>query len=367
MAIKNFAWIATWKITRRCNLYCVYCDHASMRKATHKEDIDYEKAVENIHRYSPKIVNISGGEPTLVEPLPWVLSEMKKRWNPFIRVVHNGTNPEKILPCLPHMDRLVISMDGPDPINKNNRGISAESVLKRLKGVLPEVFANKVEVIVNCVLTTANLGSMQEFLRRVKTVSPQIGVSFTPIIPPDDALSVVRIESDFRQFLASFNELKNQGYLVTHAFDGILRHTQYKHIQCLNQYFIIRVTPEGQVVTCAMNTKMTGEHYKYYFRKLFSKNGMSKGFNRIIKKAKQDLLDSVDFSCNTICACENWLDLIFLGVQSDNLRGYARGLYGRMTQDDYEKTEAFVRKYINPEFKASTLKSIVDDSYRSPP
>jgi sulfatase maturation enzyme AslB (radical SAM superfamily) len=255
-------------------------------------------------------------------------------------------------------------MDGPDPINKNNRGISAESVLKKLKEVLPEVFAHKVEVLINCVLTTANLGSMKEFLQMVQTVSPKIGVSFTPLLPPGDTLSVLREESDFKRFLESFKELKSQGYFVAHAFDGILRHPQFKHIQCLNQYFIIRITPEGQVVTCAMNTKMTGEHYKYYFRKLFSPQGLSKGFNRIVKKTKQSLLDSVDFSCNTMCACENWLDLIFLGIQSDNLAGYARGLCGRMTPDDYARAEEFVRKYINPQFNGSTLKAIVDASSR---
>jgi|WetSurMetagenome_2_1015567.scaffolds.fasta_scaffold167039_1 MoaA/NifB/PqqE/SkfB family radical SAM enzyme len=363
--IQNFAWIATWKITRRCNLYCVYCDHASMRKASHKEDIDYKKVIENLRGYSPKIVNISGGEPTLVEQLPWVLSEMKKQWNPFIRVVHNGTNPEKILPCLPFMDRLVISMDGPDPINKNNRGISAESVLNKLKEVLPQVFAHKVEVMINCVLTTANLGTMKEFLRMVQAVSPDIGVSFTPIIPPDDKLSVLSKESDFNRFLASFNELKSQGYFVAHAFDGIMRHENYKHIKCYNQYFILRLTPEGQIVTCAMNTKMSGDHYKYYFRKLFSKKGLSKGLNRIMKKARQNVFNSIDFSCNTICACENWLDLIFLGIQSDSLAGYARGLYGRMTQEDYDKAEAFVRKHINPGFNGSALKAIVDASCQS--
>jgi hypothetical protein len=201
---------------------------------------------------------------------------------------------------------------------------------------------------------------MKEFLQMVHDVSPLIGVSFTPLIPPDDKLSIMRDESHFRQFISSFNDLKNRGYFVVHAFDGIMRHNDFKHIQCLNQYFIVRITPEGQVLTCAMNSKLSGEHYKYYFKKLFSKNGLQKGFNRIKKKAAQGLLHSPDFSCNTICACENWLDLIFLGIHSDYLMGYARGLHGRMTDDDYDKAETFVRKYINPDFNGSTLKAIVD-------
>jgi MoaA/NifB/PqqE/SkfB family radical SAM enzyme len=349
-------------ITRRCNLYCKYCDHASMRKASHKESFDYGKIVENLRRYTPKIVNISGGEPTLVEQLPQVLAEIKEGWNPFIRVVHNGTNPGKIIPCLPYMDRLAVSMDGPDPINKDNRGISAETVLKKLKEVLPEIFSHNVEVIINCVCTTANLGFMREFLESVRGVSPRIGVSFTPIIPPGDTLSITREESDFRRFLSSFDDLKKKGYFVNHAFDGILRHKDFNRISCFNQFFAIRITPEGRIVTCAMNTEMNGDHYAYFFRRLFSKKGLEKALNRITKMTRQKLLESVDFSCTTMCACENWLDLIFLGIPSDNCALYARGLYGRMTQEDYDNAEAFVRKFINPEFKGSAFKAIVDTS-----
>jgi MoaA/NifB/PqqE/SkfB family radical SAM enzyme len=322
----------------------------------------YGKVIENIQSYHPKIVNISGGEPTLVEELPWVLSEIKRRWNPFIRVVHNGTSPHKILPCLGSLDRLVISMDGPDPINKANRGVAAEIVLKKLNEVLPEVVSRKVEVMINCVLTTANLGLMNEFLQMVKDVSPLIGVSFTPLIPPDDRLSVLSDDSYYRQFISSFNDLKHKGFNVFHAFDGIMRHKDFKNIQCLNQYFIIRITPEGQIITCAMNTRMDRNHYTYYFRKLFSKNGLSKGFNRLKKHAAHRLKSAPDFSCNTLCACENWLDLIFLGIKSDNLAGYARGLHGRMEQSDYDGAEAFIKKYVNSDFNGKMLKDLVDNA-----
>jgi sulfatase maturation enzyme AslB (radical SAM superfamily) len=238
--------------------------------------------------------------------------------------------------------------------------VSAETVLKKLKEVLPEVSRHKVEVKINCVLTTANLGHMHEFLQMVKDVSPSIGVSFTPLIPPDDPLSVLSDESYYRQFMSSFDDLKRRGFNVAHAFDGIMRHKDYKNIQCLNQYFIIRVTPEGHVVTCAMNIKMGAEHYKYYLGKLFTKGGISKALNRIKKKTAQRLQSSPDFSCNTMCACENWLDLIFLGLKSDYLAGYVRGLRGRMTQADYDEAEAFIKKYVNPAFSGQTLRNIIE-------
>jgi MoaA/NifB/PqqE/SkfB family radical SAM enzyme len=359
--MKNFAWIATWKITRRCNLYCVYCDHKSMRKADSIEKINYKNVIENIRQYSPKILNISGGEPTLVKDLPWIVSEIKNLWNPFIRIVHNGTNPEKMINCLPFIDLLVISMDGPDPINIENRGISGESVLNKLNDLLPYAIQKKVNVCINCVLTTKNIKYLRKFVEYVYAISPKIEISFTPIIPPDHELSILNSELLFNEFILAFNDLKNHGFPIFHVFDGIKQHKNYKHIQCYNQYFNINVTPEGRILTCAMNTEIKKEHIKYYFRKLFEKKGIRKAINRIKKKVSQDFLNKIDFSCNTICSCQNWLDLMFLGLPGDCIPLYARGLKGNMNNEDYTKVEAFVKEFINPKFNALMFKKVIEN------
>ena len=359
--MNNFSWIATWKITQRCNLYCVYCDHASMRPAGARELIDYEKALRTIAAYAPKILNISGGEPTLVETLPQIVANAKKQWNPFIRIVHNGTNPKKLIPCLPYIDRVVISLDGPDPINKRNRGISAQTVYNKLKEVLPEFARYGVQVYFNCVLSTLNVHAIRQLAQEAADLSPAITVSFTPIMPPDSDLSILSDEKTFGTFLAVYNDLKQQGFSVMQVFDGIRLHENYKKIQCYNQYFTIRATPKGQILTCAMNTALHAGQYRYYFGKLFSKNGVEKALTRIKKKVKQQLHTPPDFSCTTLCACENWLDLVFLGIPSDCISHYSKGLQGRLTETDFANVEAFVQKNINPNFKKEMLIKAIND------
>jgi MoaA/NifB/PqqE/SkfB family radical SAM enzyme len=358
--MKNFSWIATWKITRRCNLSCVYCDPKSMRRADFIENIDYNKVIENIQQYKPKILNISGGEPTLVKELSWIVSEIKNRWDPFIRIVHNGTSPEKIVNCLPFIDLLVISMDGPDPINKENRGISGENVLKKLNEIMPEAIKNNVDVCINCVLTIKNIKYLRKFVEYVHSISTKIKISFSPLIPPDHELSILNSESLFNEFIISFNELKNQGFPIFHVFDGIKIHKNYKHIQCYNQYFNFNVTPEGEILTCAMNTKINSRHLKYYFRKLFEKKGVEKAINRLKKKISNDVFHSIDFSCNTLCSCQNWLDLVFLGLPGDCIPLYGRGLRGKMTEEDYKNAEAFIKNYINKDFNVLALKNAIE-------
>ena len=71
--------------------------------------------------------------------------------------------------------------------------------------------------------------------------------------------------------------------------------------------------------------------------------------------------ESIDFSCTTVCTCENWLDLIFLGIPSDSIPIYARGLRGRMTDEDYRNAETFVRRFINPDFDIQALKLFIGE------
>ena len=42
---RNFGWIASWQLTRRCNLYRVYCDHKQMRPVSFPENIDFLRVV----------------------------------------------------------------------------------------------------------------------------------------------------------------------------------------------------------------------------------------------------------------------------------------------------------------------------------
>jgi MoaA/NifB/PqqE/SkfB family radical SAM enzyme len=331
-----------------------------MLKATEKESIDYAAVVDQLEKYAPKILNISGGEPSLVPQLPLLLADIRQRWNPFIRIVHNGTAPEKLLPCLPYINRLVISLDGPDPINSTNRGITAASILSKLTPVIPECLKNNVEVAVNCVVTTNNLAHLPELAQLLHDVSPSIILSFAPLMPPDHELSIMRDESMYAGFISMVDKLKHSGFNVMHVFDPLTRHPQYKHIQCYNQYFVIRVLPDGQVTTCAMNTGISKSLAGYYVKKLFSPKGIAKAFNRITKLTRSTIGSKVDFSCNTLCTCEGWLDMVFLGMKSHCIPHYAKALRGRMTDRDYAESEAFVKKNINPLYSSAALKKAIE-------
>jgi len=357
MKTTNFAWIATWRITDRCNLRCAYCDHSTLRRAAEADEGTVFAAVlRRIGEYRPKILNITGGEPTLVSELPQLLAQAKQEWNPFVRVVHNGTQPSATVPLFAHLDRLVVSMDGPGATNRANRGIDGDAVLSKLGAIMPEARAHGVEVSINCVVTRQNVGAITELAEQVTAVSPDIILCFSPVMPPLSDLSILADPAVHAAFQARYAALRAQGHNVIQTFDHILRHSSYDRIQCYNQYFSLRVTPEGKIGSCAMNVPVKLGEYRHSWRRLLSAAGLRKARDMFGKLVRANTGAAPDFTCTAICNCESWLDMLFLGLESDSLPVYLRGLSGRVTPAELDDVEGFVRRHINPAFSADSLR-----------
>jgi MoaA/NifB/PqqE/SkfB family radical SAM enzyme len=360
--VDNFAWICTWKITHRCNLSCTYCDHAVMLPAGAKERIDHDAIVRNLQKLSPKIVNISGGEPTLVDALPRIVRELKQRFNPFVRVVHNGTQPRRAVPLFPHIDRFVVSIDGPGDLNRATRGIEGDLVIEKFGGVVGDAEAENVELAVNCVVTARNVTRIRELAEKLRAASPAIVLSLTPVMPPDGPESILSDPATYARFEAEYRDMKRDGLRVIHTFDQLRRHETFSCIQCYNQFFIIRVSPEGRVSACPMNVPLGLAGAKVPVRALLSGRGLKKAARAGMKALRARSSNTVDFSCSTICNCEGWLDMLFAGEQSESAPVYLRGLHGRLDEKDYARLDDFVRKHINPSFDVRSFRKLVEEA-----
>jgi MoaA/NifB/PqqE/SkfB family radical SAM enzyme len=331
-----------------------------MKPATAVERIDYDAILDTIEEFSPKIVNISGGEPTLVEQLPHIVEELKGRWNPFVRVVHNGSCAHKSASLFSHIDRFVVSLDGPGEVNRATRGIDGDKVIERLGTVAGDAEANDVELAINCVVTVHNVSHLRELAEKIRKASPAILLSLTPVMPPDGELSILSKDAGYAEFEKVYSGLKKDGYTIMHTFDGSMRHDTFSCIQCYNQFFTIRVSPEGRVSACPMNIGLGRATANISPQKLLSPKNMLKALKAGSKLLKSRLGAKIDFSCSTICNCESWLDMLFLGKESESADVYLRGLKGRMTEKDYEDVNAFVRDTINANFSIEEFRRRIE-------
>lgn len=361
MGQKNFGWIVTWRVSDRCNLNCVYCDHSVNHRPDYNETIDYENIINKLAQYRPKILNITGGEPTLVTALPEYLKTIKQRWNPFIRVVHNGTNLSKAATLFPWLDRLVISLDGPGDINRSNRGLDGDRVIEKVAAIMPDAKRHNVEVIINCVVTTANAPHIDKLVRNATKLAPDLQLSFMPVMPPDGDISILAHKGMYEDFIGTFDNLRNEGFKIIHVFDTILRHETFKKISCYNQFFTLRMETNGALSSCAMNVPPDPAFFASKFKRFLTTGKFPNLFDRVKKMTSNAISNKPDFSCSTICNCESWLDLLFLGIESNCHQVYTEGLRGRINDNEYAEVDQFVKKYINPQFDLNWFKKMIEN------
>ncbi|MBD3419872.1 MAG: radical SAM protein [Chitinivibrionales bacterium] len=357
MGIDNFAWVATWKITHRCNLKCVYCDRREMTEAGAVEDVDHIAIVEKIAPYKPKFLNITGGDPSLLTDLPAVFKRAKELWNPRIRVVHNGTQPYKLLCAFPWLDRLVFSIDGPGTVNALTRGINGKQVFKRIAEVVPEAAKHGVELAFNCVLTTKNYDYIEALTEEIHAISPAISVCFSPVMPPKSDISLLSYPDKYEDFRKRYAQLKVQGHYLLQTFDNLkIHHENFAKIKCYNQYFTLRINPEGKISSCAMNVPVHVNEYAARWKKVFTRDGAKKARDLVEKFLSNRVGNNVDFNCTTICQCENWMDVLFLNHYNESIPIYINGLAERVSEEELMHVANFVKQHINAEFDVELFK-----------
>jgi organic radical activating enzyme len=351
--------MATWMITDRCNLRCTYCDPGVMRRAGEAEMINRFEALDRIAKYKPRILNISGGEPSLLPELPGLLTRAKAVWNPYIRVVHNGTGPQKLEEAFPHIDRLVISVDGPGDVNAATRGISGGAVLDRIAALINSSRPIP-DITVNTVVTESNIDTLKDFAAQIASISPRVCLALLPVMPIGGELSVLRDrEAGYKRFIDIYAGIKAVHRNTVHNLDCVMRHENLRKIQCYNQYFTVRFSPRGEPFTCGAGIASQLRRSDRAYKKLFKKGGLRKLFTMIVKSVKEKA-GKVDFTCRNICNCESWLDMTLLGRETEYAPRVLCGFRGRLKDGDYSELEKFVKENINPRFDMEWFRGLVD-------
>jgi len=331
-----------------------------MKRAGAPEETDRFAALERIGALAPPILNISGGEPALVKELPALLAKAKEAWNPYIRVVHNGTAPGKLVDSFPYIDRLVISIDGPGGINSATRGINGDTVLEKIADIVsgrPPI-AGIPEIIINTVVTETNIGTLPAFSAQIAAVSPRIVHALLPVMPADGALSVLRDrETGYRRFLEVYAEMLKAHPQTVHNLDCVMRHEDWRKIQCYNQYFTIRFSPRGEFFSCGAGLSAQLRRTDGVFKKLFKKGGLRKAFTMFARSIK-NRAGKIDFTCRTMCNCDSWLDMLLLGMDTGYAPLILQGFKGRLTDADYKKLDEFARTHISKDFDINRFRDM---------
>ncbi len=354
----NFAWIGTWTITSRCNLNCVYCPPRWRLKARDFEDVNYNAAVEKMSRIRPKLLNVSGGEPTLVKDLPRILEKIKRLWNPFIRVASNGTNPLFFTECAPYLDRIHFSMDGFGELNKKTKGIDGNKVLRGIQNLLYELrhIDSELEIGINHVVTTDNALFLEQTVKEIRNVSGDIVITLSPIISPDHKKSIIINKPIRDKFWQLYQKVRSNDKKVFHQFHYFHSTRPVRVVDCYNQFFRVMFDPQGNPRTCVHNLHT----YTRDLVRLLGKRRDVSFLPKMAKTAYNRILGRCDFKCYHPCNCGVWVDFFLKEVDADDVQFHMKTLHGRFTNEEIQEAYEFISKHINKNFKRGLLDRLLN-------
>lgn len=178
--------VAVFHVTDKCNLDCAYCeDYGARLNDLAQKSLGLEEAVRVLRTVRTGVENLilTGGE-TLLYP---EIDELVRRAKVDLKFKHvtlltNGTLLEKHEELLPHLDRLVISLDA---VNAAEWTRILRSPIKMAQSIIDniEAYATRqkefgYQLVVNCVLTAETIERVDEIFAFCQR--NDILVSFSP-------------------------------------------------------------------------------------------------------------------------------------------------------------------------------------------
>jgi MoaA/NifB/PqqE/SkfB family radical SAM enzyme len=216
--------VAIYYITTHCNLNCAYCEDFGARRNAENQPpapLADAKQILRIIRSGVDSLWITGGEPLLVPHLPELL-EYARRELRFrqISLITNGTLlPSKQDGLLPHLDRLIISLDSLDPMAwsaLNMPATYAESILDIVCETAKLQKKHHYQLILNSVITPESLetangqrSTLEDLIQFCKTHNAQ--VSFSPQSTNNWPRYELITSPTYQAFLSELATRKKQG------------------------------------------------------------------------------------------------------------------------------------------------------------
>lgn len=242
-------------LTDRCNLECVYCYRCACDSGEDMSAEVLEKAISLVDHSGPALIQVTGGEPTLVpdmvELVGRLAGRMKRR--PQLAIQTNGTllNLELAEVLKEYGFQVGVSMDGPPDIQDSLRGKASET----LRG-LRLLEAMDMEFRVTTVVTEANVLRLDQLALLLGGFTNSRGIGLDMLVARGRAQRRVRLPSP-QQLEEGLNSLvKAIAYINRHR-SLPLQLREAEHCRGRRDTFCyaavgrsLAVSPKGRLYPC---------------------------------------------------------------------------------------------------------------------
>ncbi|NQT89697.1 MAG: radical SAM protein [Candidatus Omnitrophica bacterium] len=244
--------VVGWRLTHRCNMRCANC-HLWMNKGGELSADGLKGMIDRLFEQGMRAVTFTGGEPLLRDDIEDIVTYTRSK-GISTALNTNGALLKEKKACLKNLDRLHLSLDGPEEINDSLR---AKGAFKATCQAVDMAKEEGVPVILTALLTRKNLDCVDfllDFARRHK-----VKIGFQPAsgnyLGSDEANPHSPQGADYQQAIAILERAKrSEGRHIINSSTGlrhIKRFPEGELSDCLAGRLIFRVEPDGRMYSCS--------------------------------------------------------------------------------------------------------------------
>jgi MoaA/NifB/PqqE/SkfB family radical SAM enzyme len=258
--------VAIYYVTTHCNLHCAYCEDFGAHRNPENEPpapLEDAKQILRVIRSGADSLWLTGGEPLLAPHLADLLDDAKRNLRfRQISLITNGMLLPSRQDILPHLDRLVISLDSLDPLAwgaLNMPASYAESILGIVRETAKLQKTHNFQLVLNAVITPESLESGCDALVDF-CIQHQIHISFSPQSINNWPRYELITNPAYRAFLEKLTLLKKQGAPILGSYDYLATLRSDQPYDCYPS-LAPRIMPNGDLAyPCRPIEKAGGEH-----------------------------------------------------------------------------------------------------------
>jgi MoaA/NifB/PqqE/SkfB family radical SAM enzyme len=255
--------IATYYVTTQCNFNCAYCEYFGARRNPQAEEqLDLDRAVRvlQIIRTGVDSLILTGGEPLLHPAIDQLIMRAKQEVKfRHLTLLTNASLLHDHEAILPHLDRLVISLDATDPaiwseIIGTTPGV-AHDVLNNIRTDAARHKEFGYHLVVNCVITPQTLAHVRTMLDFCE--EHRILISFSPQSvnnwPHYDLLTA----QEYRDFVQHLIDRKRAGAPILGSLAYLKMLYDFTPYSCY-PLLVPRVMPNGDLIYPCRPIELSG-------------------------------------------------------------------------------------------------------------
>ena len=275
---------ASYNVTGRCNLHCVFCEwwKNDIPELPTKQAL---AAIDAVCGLGVPFFDLSGGEPLLRKDLI-VLAKRVASHGCLVSMNTNGTllDANRVAEVANVFDMIVVSLDGPKEVHDKIRGVpgtydKAVKAIELLK-------ANNVKVGVNSVATPWNIDILPQFIEELRSKVDFVQIQpIHPYPPPPENVPQNKQVTRLIDYLLKLKQ-SDPSFLVEptnflKGFDAFFKGEATKICHAGELY--VAINPSGKLLACpARSDIVLGDTLSDSVGGLLKEKRDSKGWNKVV-------------------------------------------------------------------------------------